>query len=324
MATRIVGRKQAKALAEAAEKAKLAAASAAAKVRTKDKEEKKSFEPRVLINFNKHTAIEVSEKLFKNSSPKNSLIICMDASGLTVTEVSPGTLERDWTVLDYPPHLAAARYLSATRNISIDPGALFYLRRIIMKYIVDTNGGVVHVGNAKEVKAEFSKLPEEQRLNGGAFQINSVEDLKNLSLKALAELYNSVVDEDASVSKFAKKDDKTLLKVFDAMELNYDPKVQAAAEKAAAAAAKAAAKAATGAKDKGAKGGSTGGNAPREGSKMGNLVAYLQKGGEHTLEDLSEACGYDLANTRTAIGILRSKKNMNIQYNRETKLYALA
>lgn len=196
-----------------------------------------------------------------------------------------------------------------------------------MQYIIDKTGGTVHVGNAKEVKAEFSKLPEDQRLQGGAFIIKSAEDLKALSLAALATLYNSVVEDDDQVKKFGKKDDKTVQKVWDAAELNYDPKVQAQAEKAAAAAEKAAARevvkdkpAAKGAKkDAGAP--STG--APREGSKMGNLVTHLQLGGESTLEELSEASGYDLNNTRTAIGILRSKKGMAIAYNRETKLYQL-
>lgn len=322
MSTGVIGRKQLAALKSPAAKQE---SKQAAK---KEPEAPKTWGPRVLINFNKHTAIEVAEKLFKNSSPKNSLIICMDASGLAVSEISPGTLEREWKVLDYPPHLAAARYLSSTKNISIDPGALFYLRRIIMQYIFDKTGGTVHVGNAKEVKVAFGALPEEQRL-GDAVIVKSAEDLKVLSLSALANLYNSVVEDDEAVKKFGKKDDKTVQKVWDAVELNYDPKVQAQAEKAAAAAAKAEAKEAAAAEKGAAKGtkkdaaaASTG--APREGSKMGNLVAHLQKGGESTLEELSEASGYDLNNTRTAIGILRSKKGMSIDYNRETKVYSLA
>ena len=283
--------------------------------------------PRVIKDFNNHTAIEVSEKLFKTNIPKSSQVIKMDSSGLTVTEVSHDVLARDWKVVsDYPAHLAAARYLGSGKHISIDPGALFYLRRIIMQYIFDKTGGTVHVGNAKEVKVAFGALPEDQRL-GGAIIVKSAEELKTLSLSALATLYNSVVEDDVQVTKFSKKDDKTVQKVWDAVELNYDPKVQAQAEKAAAAAAKAEAKAAKGADKSPAKGAKEAGGdaskAPREGSKMGNLVAHLQKGGESTLEELSEASGYDLNNSRTAIGILRSKKGMNIVYNRETKLYQL-
>jgi hypothetical protein len=304
------------------------AALATAKPATKEPEAPKTWGPRVLINFNKHTAIEVAEKLFKNSSPKNSLIICMDASGLAVSEISPGTLEREWQVIpDYPPHLAAARYLSSTKNISIDPGALFYLRRIIMQYIFDKTSGTVHVGNAKEIKVAFGALPEDQRL-GGVIIVKSAEELKTLSLSALAALYNSVVEEDQAVQKFSKKDDRTVQRVWDAVELNYDPKVQAQAEKAAAAAAKAEAMASTAAEKGAAKGakkeaGAPSTGAPREGTKMGNLVAKLQEGGECTLEELSEASGYDLNNTRTAIGILRSKKGMPINYDRATKLYSL-
>ena len=62
---------------------------------------------------------------------------------------------------------------------------------------------------------------------------------------------------------------------------------------------------------------------PREGSKMGNLLSTLQSGKQFSLAALADASGYDEQNTRTAIGILRSKNGFNIVYDKAAKLYNL-
>ena len=86
-------------------------------------------------------------------------------------------------------------------------------------------------------------------------------------------------------------------------------------KKAKAAPAKAAGKAVAGANSS---------NRPREGSKMSNLLIALEKGKATSLEALSDASGYDVPNTRTAIGILRSKNGFKIEYDKAAKLYTLA
>ena len=72
-----------------------------------------------------------------------------------------------------------------------------------------------------------------------------------------------------------------------------------------------------------APGGNGEAKAPREGSKVGRLLAFLTENPGSTLEQLVEASGYDAQNARTAIGILRSKKAIPIAYDRTAKTYSL-
>lgn len=256
-----------------------------------------------------HTAIEVQR------GTKFALLIPMDSSGLSVDRVRLEKVNGEWSEMDYPVHRAADKYLRATKHLGGSARAISLLKEILMHYIIDKSGKVVQAGNKKEMQVAFSHLPEDQRL-GGTFVASTREDLMVLSLVALSELYNSMVEPEDAVKKFGNKEGATE-RAWDALEFQHDPKLRARQAKSAAK------------EEKVAKANKTT-NAPgttavpRVGSKMGALVEVLQKGKPLSLSDLASACGYDDANTRTAIGILRAKKGLNIVYNREDKEYQLA
>lgn len=194
-----------------------------------------------------------------------------------------------------------------------------------MFYIVDKAGKVITAGTKKEVTAKFGALSEKERLETTVL-VREVSDLGSLTLTAMTDLFNSLVAEEDQVKKLL---DKTTgaERTYAAMEYSYDPRIKAREDKETAKAERAAAKEAKAAPAPEAKGKSkaapANGNAPREGSKMGNLVVALSKGKPLSLDQLSAASGYDEQNTRTAIGILRSKKGMDIAYDREAKVYSL-
>lgn len=60
---------------------------------------------------------------------------------------------------------------------------------------------------------------------------------------------------------------------------------------------------------------------PRAESKTAKLIAAVEKGG--TLKELSAASGFDERNTRTCIGILRSRKGMKIELDRTSGKYSM-
>ena len=267
-----------------------------------------------------HTAIEIRR------GTKFASLIKMDQQ-LTITEVLLDKVDQEWSeMVGYPVHRAAAFYLRSSRYNVATPRVISTLKEILMHYLIDRAGKVLSAGKPREVMQAFGELPEDQRLDEKkkAQIVTSAEDLKILSVAQLLELYNGLVEPENAAKKFSNKDEAAE-RTFNALELQHDPKVRAAAEKEAKAAAKEAEKAAKAAAKAEPK--ATNGEAkpatPRENSKMGRMVSHLTKGGEYSLEELSEASGYDLSNTRTAIGILRSKKNMPIFYNRESKTYSL-
>jgi hypothetical protein len=181
-----------------------------------------------------------------------------------------------------------------------------------MHYIIDKSGSVVSAGNKKDMQTEFGKLPEEARLKTHKI-VSDPEGLRDLSLVALSALYNSMVEPEDAVKKFGDKE-KAAERAWDALESQHDPKVRARAQKAAQKTEKVA---------KTKKSAPEGAKVPRESSKMGQLYLALQDGSK-TLKELSAASGYDEQNTRTAVGILRSKNGIGIEYDRNSKTYALA
>lgn len=243
-----------------------------------------------------NTAIEVGR------GHKYVHLIPLAESGLRVENVSFEEASRAWKEMpDYPVHRAAYIYVRSADRFGGTNSSIQHLKEILMEFVLSKAGGVLANGNKKEVKAFFSKLEENVRLNGGAFIIKEAEDLKALSLSALAAAYNSLAE--SPVKKFSDKE-KAVGKTFEALQAKFEPKKAPKAGKAPAA-------------DNGEV------TAPRENSKMGRLVAKLNEGGKYDLATLAKASGYDEQNTRTAVGILRSRKSMAITYDRETKLYHL-
>lgn len=175
-----------------------------------------------------------------------------------------------------------------------------------MHYIIDKEAADI-VGEAhtskKSVNEAFGKMPLEEREKCSI--VSGAADLVELSSAKLVELHNNSVEEESQEVKSFKKKAEAAEKTFAAMEAMHNPKAKKGADAGAGSGEPRAAR------------------GPREGSKIGKLVARLQEG-KCTIEELSEASGYDLQNTRTAIGILRSKKQMAIEYDRETKFYKLA
>jgi hypothetical protein len=57
------------------------------------------------------------------------------------------------------------------------------------------------------------------------------------------------------------------------------------------------------------------------GTKTARLIAALYEGG--TVAELAEASGYDERNCRTAIGILRTRKGLDVTQDPNTKMYHL-
>lgn len=269
---------------------------------------------RVLIEqHGSHTAIEVKRGY------KNATLIPMDAGGLKMQDFGFGVIERDWVEMPlYPIHRAAMRYLEASRFIDTSSAVIKLLKEIIVQYLMN-KAEIVLAGSKKDVEKAFKELGEtEQKAHR---IVTTGEDLQYLGVSDLVELYNSVSADEDHVTKFPSKAIGAG-KAFAAMELAHDPKVKAAAEREASKAAKAKEreeKAAT----RAANGGNGGSQETRPDSKMGRLVTKFEEGKAYTLEELSDACGYDVQNTRTAIGILRSKKGKVINYDRDAKTYSL-
>jgi hypothetical protein len=272
--------------------------------------------PRVLRNGT-HTAIEVSR------TKTHALLIPMSEEGLQIQKIGLEDLDRTWRGTFYEPAKAAIHYMVAVRYIGGTPTALFYLKEILMQYIIDKKGAVLASGNKKEVTQAFGQLDEDTRLNNATIVV-SAEDLKHLTIATLVEMYNAMSEPEDQVTEFGNKG-QAAEQVWDALEKQYDPKVRARLEKEAEKAAKSAEKeAAKAAKSANKASGDPGTQTTRGNSKMGRMIAALQEGEAMSLEALSEASGYDLQNTRTAVGILRSKKGLDIAYDRTAKLYSLA
>jgi hypothetical protein len=271
------------------------------------------------------TAIEISR------GTKYAYLIPMSQSGLTVVNEGLERTDREWIhVEDYPVHRAASKYLEYTTYLGATQAAVNALKGILMHYIIEKSGKILSAGNKKDTSVEFSKLDEKTRLDTARL-VSDAEGLKELSLTALTELYNGLVEPEDTIKKFGDKE-KAVARTWAALEFQHDPKVRAKAEKAEKDAAKAAEKAEKDAAKAPAepkakrepRGEGEARGEPRPDSKMGKLLAVLREGGNYILESLSEASGYDAQNTRTAIGILRSKNKIDIAYDRESKTYSLA
>lgn len=244
-------------------------------------------------------------------------VVVMD-SPIRVESIPVGTVDREWQALEgYPAHRAAATYM---KSKALDPSskAAKILKELLMFYIIEKQNGVVEeaFGKKKEAEQTFSKLDEAQR--GASIIASTAEELKALSMGALVSIYNNLVGDEGTPVKGFKTKDVGVAAVFEALEAEYNPKVKAQKEREAKAAERKAGKS----EGKPANGAS-GDYAPREGSKVARLLARLQEGSA-SIEDLVEASDYDAQNVRTSIGILRSKKGLSIEYDREAKQYSLA
>jgi hypothetical protein len=181
----------------------------------------------------------------------------------------------------------------------VTPDVIYFLKGILMQYIIDVTGAITQSGTKKEMTAAFVAIPEADRTKKFAF-VAEAEHLKTLSMAALVALYNSVSNEDNRVSRFTSKE-KGVETTWAAIELASDPKLKAKADKEAAKAAKAAAKV-----EASPSAGNGKARTPRADSKQAKLLAALEDGPKD-LAALVTASGYDDNNTRTAIGNLRRK-----------------
>ena len=195
-----------------------------------------------------------------------------------------------------------------------------------MYYLLRIDTGVSKACATKANAAtELSKTPTDERDN---FAIaGKAEDLAVMSIKVLTEVFNACQEENGTkLSKLKDKSDANLGRVWDALEETHNPKkveaAKVAAAKEAAAAKKDSAKVTPKAKANKAAEGAP--RVPREGSKMGALYAALAASKKGVaFEDLMEASGFDEPNTRTAIGVLRGRNFIPVNYDREAKLYSL-
>lgn len=232
---------------------------------------------------------------------EDHVLLLRMAQPIELKRVGLAQLEEEWIPRpDYPPHRAAAKYLESESIQGAEDEVFNYLKEIIMHYVLSRAGSFLSAHKTKqEANTVFGKMPFDDRKD--RIVASKPEDLVNMPLSAMAGLYNECVGPNDKVKKFGDKS-AAMPRVFQALEERHGgkkPKPEKAPKSEKTKSEKA---------PKSEKAERT----PRAESKQAKLIARLQKG-PSTLEQLAEASGFDEANVRTCVGILRSKKKMGIE-----------
>ena len=242
-----------------------------------------------VIKYGSKTAIVTERR------PKGLRLICMSSNGLKIKELSIKEVNGEWGVFKkYPAAKAALVYFRSAMQLSGSDKAILTLRKIVMQYIISQNGQVKHaVPHLQDAVESYPDLDITE-------VYHTIEDLEKLSVTALTDVFNSCVPENEQIPSFNEGFSDAARTAHDALEKKFNTKVWAMKNSA------------THVRNAGV-------------NKLNKTELLVNKliEGPATLLDLVIASGSDENNARTCIGILRSKKKLDIAYDKQTKLYTL-
>jgi hypothetical protein len=227
--------------------------------------------------------------------PKGLRLICMDSKGLRARKMTLKEADAEWVVFKgYPVHKAALVYFRAAMNLGGIDSAVVNLREIVMQYIISKTGQVKHASISLQDAIEtFGPLnPTEV--------YSTIADLEKLGVSALTKVYNACVPEEDRLASFYVGLNDAATAAMEALEKKFNTTVWAMKNTRAQL------------KSKGV--GAL--------NKTELLINRLIES-PATLLEIVEASGYDEINARTCIGVLRNRKQLNIKYDKQTKLYTM-
>jgi hypothetical protein len=168
--------------------------------------------------------------------------------------------------------------------------SILQLRKLIMQYIISDEGKVLAVTH---MKGEFAEVP-------GLKIYDNAKELESLGLSALLQVYNSAVPVGERVKDFNEGLSDAAAQAMRALEKKFNDKIWATKELRVKLTEKGAVIQ----------------------TKTSRVIEVLING-PATIKQISDASGYDILNARTCIGILRSRKGLEIAYDKTTQLYTL-
>lgn len=229
---------------------------------------------------------------------KYAAVIPFDTAGLRLVRLPLNQFGYAFDYMaDTPVEKALPMFTRNASKVGATQEALRLLNTFNKELLMKNLHAVIIAAAVATVHPSKKAAEEEAKSKEGAVVVSNAEDLTQFTVVELTSVFNSVATK--QVKKLSDKSADTATRVWEAIKTKFsggdkteaspDAKDEPKKKKVNGAAA-------SGEKRMG----------PKPESKMGKMLAALQKKGGADVEALVKASGFDDKNVRTAIGILRS------------------